>query len=507
MQDHAGSVTVTGQVTPGTDGSEVDSVMVNNVAATIAADGTFTAAIEIQPGATLIHTEAKAKNGGKATDTRAIEAGELRKPGANIDNAITVAMSKDAFAKISDTASALVQVADFPTLLAPLQPMVHVGDQNGEDCQFARLYVDNLTMTGATISLSPVNGGLAFSAELDGLDVPGHMRYAVACIHDQNNVETRADTVTVSGTLLITPNGMNGFTNKLTNTNISVSGLNISASGIPGLILDLLPLDSAIQQIVPMAAEQFMQPMLDQALGALTAPKKLMFGGQTIDIQITPSTLNFTDTEGDVALNTSILIEGAENSSGFIFTDNGTPTMDPGNGLQLGLADDLANEMMSQATALGMIDITQPAQGGTFDALNLKPTLPPMISADPTNGNMRVVLPDMTATFMLAGQPVGKAALNVELEVQVMPSNNGQGVAVQLGQPVIYLDMLDDVANKTGLAPDDMQKAIQLGLGGQISSLSGLLSSIPLPQVAGLKMSNVSVASETGYVMVKATLE
>jgi hypothetical protein len=507
MQDHAGSILVTGQVTAGPDGSEVESVMVNNVAATIMADGKFAAAIEIQPGATLIHTEAKAKNGGKATDTRAIEAGELRAPGSNIDGAITTAISTQAFAKISETASSLIQQMNFQQLLAPMQPMVHVGDQNGEDCLFARLYVDDLTMTGATISLTPVDGGLTFSAEIDGLDVPGHMRYAAACLHGQNSVDVSASTVTISATLQMTPNGMDGFTATLSNKNIGLSGLNISASGIPGAILDLLPLDGAIQDIVPKAAEMFMQPMLNRALGALAGPKKLMVAGKTIDIQIAPSAINFTDAEGDVTLDTSILIEGAENSNGYVYTDNGTPMMSPGDGLQLGIADDLANEMMSQFSALGMINITQPVQGGTFDAMNIKPTIPPMISADPSDGKMRVVLPDMDATFLLAGKPVAKASLNVQLDVQITPTNDGNGIAVQLGDPVVYLDVLDDIPNATNLTPQDMQTSIQLGLSGQIASLSALLGSLPLPQIAGLQMHNVSVGSETGYVMVKATLE
>jgi hypothetical protein len=507
MQDHAGIMTVSGTVAPADDGSPVSTVTVNGVPAVVGTDGSFNAIVDVPPGASFIHTEATTAKGGKATDTRSVEAGTLEVPGANIASGITAAISADAFAKLSGVASGIIKQQDFGAMLAPMQPMVHAGDPNGPDCLYGQLFVDNLTMTNATISLTPVNGGISFYAEIDGLDVPGHMKYAVACINGSNTVDVKASKISIGGTLMVTPNGMNGFDVKLTNQNVGLQGLDISASGVPGAILNILPLDSAIQFIVPKAAELFMGPMINKALGALAGPKQLMFAGMTIDVQISPSNITFTSNEGDVALDTSILIEGAESGPGFIFTDNGIPTMNPGQGLQLGLADDLANEMMSQATTLGLINITQAANGGTFDAVTLKPTSPPMISADPKDGHMVVVLPDMDATYTLQGTPIAHAALNVSLDLQITPANNGYGVSMQLGNPTIYLDVLDDIPNNTHLSNEDMQKAMQLCLSSQITGISGLLSSIPLPQIDGLQMRNVSVGADSGYVMVSATLQ
>src|SRR3954471_16147729 len=64
MQNHAGALTVTGTVAPSVDGSPIKKVTVNGVAATLNADGTFTALLSLSPGATLISTEAVAENGG-----------------------------------------------------------------------------------------------------------------------------------------------------------------------------------------------------------------------------------------------------------------------------------------------------------------------------------------------------------------------------------------------------------------------------------------------------------
>src|SRR5574338_664533 len=260
IRDHAGTVLVTGTVAPNVDGTPVSQVMVNNVPATINADG------------------------GKATDTRSIEAGELRMPGANVENARTTAISKNAFAKMADAAGSLIQTMDFAPMLAPMNPVMHSGDESGEDCLFARLYIDDFTMRDATITLVPVAGGLSFTAKLDGVDVPGRARYAVACVSGSNTVRVQASSVLIKGTLLVTPVGMNGFATELANPTVQLTGLDISASGLPGTVLDMLPLDSLIQYLAPIAAKMFMGPMVNKALGGLAGPKQLMVLGKTITV-------------------------------------------------------------------------------------------------------------------------------------------------------------------------------------------------------------------------------
>lgn len=508
IRSGAGQVVVTGMATPSDDGSPVKSVKVNNVPAVVGADGSFQATININPGATLITTEAVGENGGKASDTRSIEAGELRMPGANIENAVTMALSKNAFAKIAGAASTMIMQADIKTMLAPMNPMVHAGDENGEDCLFARMFVDDFKMSDAAITMVPVNGGLSFSAKLSGLDVPGHMRYAALCANGSNNVRVKASSVTIKGTLVITPDGMKGFKTSLSGETVQISGLDISASGIPGAVLDILPLDTVIEKVAPLAAKMFMEPMMNKALGGLSGPKTLMALGKTVTVEVDPSDITFDSEGGLVSLDMKMLIGGTENSKGFIFTDNGYPSMDPGDGLMMGLADDLANSLLSQVVATGLLNINMPAQGGTFDGTLISMTSPPMISGDPADGMMHLVLPDMTSTFTLQGRPVGKAAINATLDLKISPANNGYGIAIELGKPEIHANVLDDIPNETLLADADLGKAVELALDSQIASITALLGSIPLPTLpAGLTMRNLSVSSDDGYVMMAGTLE
>lgn len=508
IQDRGGLVVVTGTVTPNEiSGEPIEKVIVNNVQATVGADGTFTAAVQVQPGATLLHTTARDAAGQEASDTRSVHAGELRPVGANIENAITAAVSTQAFAKLSAAAGPMIEGIDMGAMLAPMQPMVHMGDETGEDCLFARMYVDDVNMSNVTISLIPTNAGLQFRAQVDGLDVPARARYSAACVDGSNTIRVKATKVVVAGTLVITPSGNEGFKTSLTNETVQITGLDIQASGIPGSIIDLLRLDTVAGFIVSKAMPFAMEPMMNQALGGLAGPQMIDVMGKTLHMEVDPTAIDIDSNGALVTLSAKVLLAGSESSPGFIFTDNGIPSMDAGTGMQIGLADDLANEMLAEVTAIGMLNLAMPAHGGTFDNTNIAMTLPPMVSADPNDGKMKVILGDMMVTFTDHGTPVAKAALSAAIELKIVPASNGFGVALELGTPVTHVDVLDEVENTTRLTKTDLAKATEVCLAGQITAISKLLTNIPLPSVAGVQMRNMSIGSDDGYVMVRGDIE
>jgi len=507
LQDHAGTVMVRGTVAPNASGDPIDKVLVNDVPATIEADGTFSAMVDVGEGATLIQTVARDASGTTATDTRAVQAGQLRAVGTAIPSAVTASMSADAFAKISAAAGPILKGLNLGALLAPLQPMVHVGDENGEDGAFARAYVDDVKFADAKIAMAPVQGGLSFRAEIDRLDVPGHARYAILYIPGQTTFRITADKIVVAGTLNVTPNGMAGFTTKLVSPDVTVTNFHLDASGLPGTILADLKLDSAIQFIVSKGAELAMNPLMNQALGALGGPQQLDVLGKKLELQVAPSAVAFAPTGALISMTMKALIAGGEASPGFIYTPNGAPSLDPGHGFQLGLADDLANEMLAEAKASGMLDLSVAETGGTFDAAQIHMTLPPMISADATDGQLRLVLGDMVATFTDHGAPVAQAAINAKVDLKISPLTNGTSVALQLGTPEIHVDVTDGVANRSGLSSENLANATAAGLGAQINAITRLLVAIPIPAVAGLQIRDLSIGSDHGYVMVKGAFE
>lgn len=508
VQNGTGAVTVTGIVTPNLEGDAIDKVTVNGVQATLNADGSFTAQIQIQPGATLIHTIARDVDGGVARDTRAVHAGSLRPNGTMVERAVAAALSKEAFSKIAGAAGELVEGMDVMAMLGPMQPMLRYDDPvslSEEDCLFARGYLEDVKFTNVDIALVPKVGGIGINFQIDKLDVPGRVRWGAACVKGTNTFRVTADKIVIGGTLLVTPDGMAGFKTDLKDAVINVSNLNVDVSGVPSWMEGFLSdgVQGAINTFAPLA----MKPVMNMALGALGGPKTIDVLGKKLDMQVQPAEVFFDSNGGLVVMDMKMLIQGTESAKGFIYTENGLPQLDPGNGFQLGLADDLANQMLNQASSLGLLNLGMPAVGGTFDNAEMQMTLPPMISADPADGKMKLILGDMMSTFTFQGTPVAKAAVNAVIELKIESANNGYGVAVQLGKPEIHVTVVDDIANATRLEDEDLAKSVEVCLNAQIASISKLLAGIPLPQVAGLQMRNLSVGSDDGYVVVKGNLE
>src|ERR1043166_459679 len=292
VQGHAGQLTVTGTAMPNTQGDAVEKVLVNNVQAQLSADGSFTATIDVVEGATLIQTVARDANGTTVTDTRAVQAGQLRAVGANIDRAIAVSMSADAFAKLSAAAGPIIKGLNMPAMLAPLQPMLNAGSGS----TYARLFVDDLKFSDVQISLSPAQGALMFRAELDQLDMPAHAQFAVLGVGGTESLRVTASRVVVAGTLNITPAGLSGLKTKIVHPDLQVTGFHVEAGGIPTTILNLLHIDSVLQTVIPVGAELAMGPLVNLALGALGGPQQLDVMGKKLDMQVAPSTIAFDPT-------------------------------------------------------------------------------------------------------------------------------------------------------------------------------------------------------------------
>jgi hypothetical protein len=503
VQGASGMVTVTGTAVPSGGGGVVKSVTVNDTAATLNADGSFTAQVMVGVGATLLHTVATDDAGVTGEDVRAVQAGELKPVGSMIGKAVTASMSADSFTKLAADAGPVIMGLDIGKMIAPLQPMVNAGSSCVLEGQG---FVDDVKLGGINVSLVPTAVGLMFSAELDHVSVPGHANFKVACISDSNTFTITADKVVVSGVLALTPNGMMGFTTKISNPDVELTNFNLAASGLSGDVINLLDLNALINSVVPTVAELAMNPLVNKAMGALQGPKQLSLLGQQMSVQVAPSAVACSDAGAQLTLDMQMAIAGGEASPGFIATTDGTPTLDPSNGFQIGLADNLANELLAELTATGMLNLSIPVPGGLVDSASIKMSMPPIVSAD-GQGALHLVLGDMMTTFIKAGKPAGEAAINATIDFQVTPGAGGQTVQVSLGKPEISINVVDDIPNTTGLTDDQLSDAVTAVLGSQIQSIQQLLAVVPLPSIDGISVENLSIGSDSGYVMVRGDLE
>jgi len=492
-------VTVQGTALPGPSGDPVTGVTVNGVAATLSADGSFTANVQVPVGATLLETQALA-GGVKATDARAIQIGQLKPVGSSIDHAVTAALSAQAFARLSAAAGPLIKTMDLTALLAPLNPIENLGDSIAN----AKISITKLTLGDAKITLTPVNGGLAFTAEIDALSALAKADYAGSLVPDgSTTITVTADQVTLAGTLNVTPAGTAGFTTSLVSPTVHITNMKLAASGLIGSILGLIQdnLASTIQDTTTQLAQSALEPILNDALGALAGPQQIDVLGKKLDLQGSPSAITFSAAGAVVTMNLSAKLEGSEASPGFLYTPNSAPAMQMApNGIQLGLSDDLVNEMLAEVHAMGLLDLDLQQDFGVFDDVAIQMTMPPMISANNPDGKMRLVLGDMTAAFTDHGNPVLTAAINAQVDLAIDHGTNAQEIALQFGKADLVVNV---VADKTGMfGQDDLAGAATSGIALQLDSLQQVLVTVPVPSVAGVTLDNLSLHSDGGYVVV-----
>ncbi len=497
VQSGAGHVEVKGIAAPGPDGSAIAKVTVNKVVATLATDGSFSAVVDLPDGAMLLETVAYSAEGGAATDARAVQVGQLRPVGTTIERAVTASLSADAFARLSAAAGPLVKDTDFNALLAPLQPMANLGDSLAN----LKLSITRLALGNVRIKLTPVDGGLQFSAQLDGLDLSARAAYGGTFVPDgTTTIGVTSDQITIAGTLVVTPAGTAGFTTKIMTPTVTTTALRLQASGLAGQVLDLMNnnLSSTVQSITTRSAERALEPLINAALGALGGPQKINVLGNTLELQASPSAITFTTAGALVTMNVGAKLTGSESSPGYIFTPNGTPTMNVANGIQLGLADDLINELLAEVHALGLLDIHVQEDFGLFDTADIKLSLPPMISANNADGSMRLVLGDMIATFSDHGKTVISAAINAQVDLAIARGTTAQEIALQFGKVHVFVNILGEPASEVG----DLTGAATAGIALQLDSLSQFLITVPVPAVAGVTLDSLALRADSGYVLV-----
>jgi hypothetical protein len=494
VQSEVGRILVTGTAVPGAGGESVTKVTVNNVNATLAADGTFSALVDVPAGATLLQTVATNDGGSAATDARAVQVGQLLPVGGMMDRAITATLSADAFTKLSAAAGPLIKGKDFGSMMSVTTL--------GNSVANMKITVTKLVLGDATFSLKPVDGGLAFTAEIKAVDALANAKYGTIIGDDSSTIKVTADKIIVSGTLAVTPAGITGFTTKLMSPIITTTNLKLDSGGVTGTVLDLLQSEllSTVRGWIKSTAEGALGPLLNKALGALAGPKSLEVAGRMVEVQASPAAVQFTSAGALVTLNLAAKIAGGEASPGFIYTPNGTPQLQLGNGIQLALADDLVNQLLAQVHAMKLLDIEYDEDFGIFDHIEFKSSLPPMISANNKDGKLRLVLGDMIVSFSDGGKPVIGAAINASIDIAILPVDGApEQIAFEFDDVNLFVDVLED---STGMGVDDLSGPAGAGIKVQLASLAKFMVAVPVPAVYGVKLESLGLRGDSGYVVV-----
>lgn len=507
MQEGLSTVEVTGTVAPNADtGVAVAQVEVNGVAATVDADGGFRAQVPLRSGANMIHTVATATDGATQSDTRAVVTGDMQPLRTPVDNALSAGLSKQAFVRLGTFAGDQIAAANLSALMMPMNPVVAKGLSNGaEDCLYGKVSVKpGLDLRDANIQFTPTTTGLTLDASLDGVYAPLHARYAAACLDGDTDIVIRATQIRIRGNLGITVGG--GRVNvTLQNPQITMTGFDLQASGLPGAVLDLLDLDQEIGNIMAKATEKFVGPMVEKAIaGVKVGEQHLNLLGKDLGITIAPVAVHFDPSGADIVLDTSMVVGAAPLSTSYVYTDNQVPPTRLNTGVEIALADDAINQVMAGFWAAGALEQTVPYDLGLANSVVLHATLPPVVSAG-ADGALHLTVGDLIATMQKDGVPVTSLAINVEVALKAEPAAfDPTVVKLSLGLPTITTDVIQD---STGLDQASLARLMPAMVQLQLDGFAPILGAIPLPAVAGIRPVDVRIGGKTGYITVAAGLQ
>ncbi len=501
------TITVTGDAS---DDVGVASVTVNGVAATLAADGTWTATVPVTAGTNLLHAIATDAQGNAGKESRAVVAGPMAKIDMQVPDALTAALSAQTFNALGRGLTGYLINGDLESVIAPHNPVVDVG--GGPDCLYAQGAVTSVKVGGATtVTLTPQSGGLGLSVQLDQLNVGMHLNYAAACIDGSRDITISASHVSITGMLAVGVK-QDAFDIQLTNQNVTITGFNVDLGGIPGAVVDLLHLDTALGPILGWATEKFVVPMLNNALAGLNNTKTIDVLGTPVDVSVKPSSITFDVSGALVKLNTTLRAQGDAMAPGYVFVPNTAPAMDTSHGFQLAIADDAANQLLASFWAAKGMDKTFDLKTGSYgdigklyDKVELAAAVPPYVDA--TGGALKLTVGDLVATFKNGDQVATQVAINAEVDVRVTAGSDGNP-RLDVGTPTTYVDILDEnVDGANELSTAQFEVISSFALGRIIAVGSGSIGAIPLPAFGGVAVQNLSIAEQTGYLVVDGEVQ
>jgi hypothetical protein len=482
----------------------VTSVTVNGVTANLAADGSWTATVPVTAGTNLLHAIASDASGNLGKETRAVVAGPMATLAQDVPNAMTASLSAQTFDAIGRGTAGFLATSDLGALIAPHNPVYDAG--GGPDCLYAMASITSVSLGGAQVTLLPQSGGLGIDVELDNVLIGMHLDYAAACLDGSRDVTAGASHIKIAGALQIGVVNHN-FDVHFNNPNVTITNLDLELGGVPGAIVDLLSLDSAMSGIVGYAAEKFITPYIENTLSGLNNTKTVDVLGTPVDIQISPSDIAFDVSGAIVKLDTQLRAHGDSATPGFVFVANQVPAMDTSHGFELALADDAANQLVTSLwSAKGLdktLDLTTGPYGDIgklYDSVALQTMVPPYVDASNASA-LKLTIGDMMATFSLAGSPVTAVCINAEVDLKV--TSDTAGLRLDVGMPTTYVDILDEnIEGANQLSNAQFEAITSFALGRIIAYGSGAVGAVPLPSVGGVQMSNVAIGEQTGYVVV-----
>ena len=499
----------------------VDRIEVNGVVANLQVDGYFEALVPAPTGLTLLQTVVADAAGNRATDTRSVMSGDLRVSDARVDDALVARLNEQTFSALGTMTGNIMETTDYAAIAAPLNPVIEMGGS----CLGAQFDLLDVAMSEAVVDLVPIDGGLAVSIEVFDLDVDLFARFAVACIDGSSTVGITADRLLITGRVPITLSGDEILVD-IVDVESTIDGLDLDVGILPDAIVDLANglIESQVESILVDTLEQDVATMVEDFLaGFATTGQAFMIFGEEVVVTAAPTRLDFTTEGGTIVLDSHVDVTGSV-GVGYVASPRPLPSsvvLDAtGQGLRLGLADDMVNQALSAFWSSGALNLSfdlgsedgnSSTLGDLVDAVQINMLLPPYARAEVVGESVQVTLGDMLVDIIdksdRGEEVITRLAVSATIELGLESGANGE-LRLVTSTPSVWVDVIDQGIEGANILADEQIEALASAATGRVAAiLDDLVGALPIPVFGGVSIVDITLETATGYLLLGGTLE
>jgi hypothetical protein len=500
----AETVTVSGRAV---DKEGPVKVTVGNTEVTPAADGTFTATVQVADGVHLIETHAIDKAGNDVRDVRAVLAGTLAPTDGTATGQVGARAGVTALRAVGGAIGNAAKMIDYTAAAQAMNPVY-----NNDGCLGAKINITSITLTNVGVAIEPKPDLLGTDVVIDNLNATASVSFKVACVGGSTTVRLRATKTTIRGDLgLRIANAT--IATSLPTANVAFDGFSFDIGGVPGALESLVrdQVRNGVANALANTIKSKVPPIADKALAGLIAkPLSTSLLGHDMTITVTPKQVSITPAELFVGIDTKLMVRGGEGGT-FLTTPMAlTPsTMSAAQGLGIALDDDIVNQLFAGLWAADAFDkqleiASIPALGALLDdnarTIDLELSLPPTASTD--SGDLELALGDMIVTVRdEAGAEVQSVAMSITTTLAAEPSQTGN-ILLTVGAPTVYATVLGNSAAVEKPLTDEQVEALVSAVWGVIGvKADDALSKLPMPTIAGVQLGAPTVTANAGFVL------
>ncbi|HTR55915.1 MAG TPA: hypothetical protein VMJ10_34805 [Kofleriaceae bacterium] len=504
------SITVAGTAT---GGSGALAVTVNGTQVAPAKDGSWSTAIVVPAGLSLIETHATDRAGHDVRDVRAVLAGPLAATDGSQAAPIAVHASPAALTAIGKAMAHAAEGVDYTAAAQGFNPIY---DNGG--CLGATIDITSVSIGSIDGALVPKSGALATTVTLSNVTVKLHASYKVACIGGSTTITVSASSAVVQGDLGVDVQS-GALATSLPDPSVTLNGFDLQVSGVPSEIVDLFDsqVRGGVQNALAGMLKSKVPPLANAQLAGLFAkPYSISVLGHTANVSIAPATVALGGGALDATAQAKLVVpDGAGGTFAPLGATLPADAMAQSQGLGVALAADLVNELFGGLWAAKALDVSVPTAqlavvASLLDAdaatLDVSLDLPPMVTTT-SDGQLQLAVGDAEIVVRDgSGAELQRIALSLTTTLVAGPAQGK--LALTVGQPTVYADVIDQDANASRPLTDDQVQGIVTGAWGLVSvQANAALANLPMPTLAGIAFGAPTISGDAGFVAADLPLQ